>query len=585
MAMKSKGRKRFQMNLRIKLICLFLGLIALPLAIFGSLLFTLQRDITESFVTDSMETNIVKLSGQFAQELSIIRTLSNVYYLDQDLSSLLSGRLENPINGESIEDLADKYSAIAGRFNAKCVFLTPEGEYYGETSHFDERDAEMLLEKVDRSWGNLHWMAEKDPHSGSMHIRAVRPLHNRENQEFIGILVLCVKESEFQKVLSGYLTDDQNAYLLDREGRLLTVVNNQRISYVPPSEQCTLFSGSFTANDAETPQYVTYHSVSGSGWTLVISSDLTVLRKPYSQGNITFLALLGAYFILTVVLAVLFANRFVRPIRRLCNHIALVKDGDFDQMVPVNSADEVGRLSEEYNQMLLRTKELLDGLMAAQQAQHRAEMQALQAQINPHFIYNTLASIRFLIFAGQNQDADRALLSLVSILRGTLSDPHNLSTVGQEFKLLSDYIDLQRISFSRTLEIDMDLDESIRNCPLCKLTLQPIVENAFSHGFEAGQQICRLSIRGRDAGEKVEISIADNGVGFDSEHVKPEDCVADSMHTGLGIANVHERIRHAFGEEYGLRIESESGRGTTVHITIPKGTEKGDALIYDGSHR
>ena len=577
--------KRLPMNLRTKLICLFLGLIALPLAIFGTLLFSLQQNITESFVTDSMDTNITKLSSQFSRELSMIRTLSNVYYLDRDLIRLLSDRTENPIREEHFADIADKYSAITGRINAKCVFLTPEGDFYSETAHFSAADAQALLKSVDRSWGNLHWLTETDPVSGKMHIRAVRPLHRRENQEFIGILVLCVQESEFQKVLSGYLSDFQNAYLFDREGQLLSVVNNQDIDYVPSARQCTLFSGAFTENNAASPQYVTYHNIADSGWTMVISSDLSVLRRPYAQGNITFLALLGCYFILTVVLAVLFSNRFVRPIRRLCDHISLVKDGDFDQMVPVSSSDEVGRLSEEYNQMLLRTKELLDGLMAAQQAQHSAEMQALQAQINPHFIYNTLASIRFLIFAGQNQDADRALLSLVSILRGTLSDPHSLSTVGQEFKLLSDYIELQRISFSRTLEIEMDMDESIRSCPLCKLTLQPIVENAFSHGFKAGQQICRLEIHARDAGSAVEISIRDNGVGFGSDHVNPEDCVADIMHTGLGIANVHERIRHAFGEEYGLHIHSEPGMGTAVHITIPKGTEKGDALIYDGSHR
>lgn len=583
--MKDTRSKRITMNLRTRLICLFLGLIALPLAIFGSLLFTLQRNITESFVTESMENNIVKLSSQFSQELSIIRTLSNTYYLDQDLTRILTQRHETPIRQDNITYLANKYSAITGHINVKRIFLTPEGEYFGETAHFDDTDAEAILSAVDPDWGNLHWLTETDPDSGRIHIRAARPLHNREKREFIGVLVLCVQESEIQKVLSGYLSHSQNAYLLDREGQLLTVVNNQEIDYVPAADQCALFSGSFAENAAETPQFVTYHNIADNGWIMVISSDLSVLRQSYASGNGTFLLLLGGYFLLTVFLAVLFSNRFVRPIRRLCDHIALVKDGDFDQMVPVQSNDEVGRLSEEYNQMLLRTKELLNGLMAAQQAQHNAEMQALQAQINPHFIYNTLASIRFLIFAGQNQDADRALLALVSILRGTLSDPHSLSTVGQEFKLLNDYIELQRISFSRTLEIEMHMDENIRNCPLCKLTLQPIVENAFSHGFKAGQQICRLEIRGKDMGDHAEIDIRDNGVGFDSDHVEPEKCVTENMHTGLGIANVHERIRLAFGGEYGLRIDSEPGQGTMVHITIPKGTEKGDALIYDGSHR
>ena len=583
--MKQLKKKKLKMNLRDKLICLFLGLIALPLAICGTLLLSLQQDITESFVTDSMETNITKLSAQFSHELSMIRTLSNIYYLDQDLNRILVNRHVQPIQKDTISYLADKHSAVTGHIRVKSIFLTPEGDYYGEISGFDAADAQYLLEVVDRKWGNIHWYTNGDPLSGNVRIHGVRPLHNRETREFIGILVLDVQESEIQKVLTGYLSDSQNAYLQDRDGRLISVVNNQGIDFVPAADQCKLFSGSFTVDEAGAPQFVTYHSIADNSWVLVISSDLSVLRHPYTAGTTAFLVVLGIYFLLTVFLAIPFANHFVRPIRQLCDHIALVKDGDFNQMVPVTSSDEVGQLSEEYNQMLTRTEELLNRLISAQQAHHKAEIQALQAQINPHFIYNTLASIRFLIFNGQNAEADKALLALVSILRGTLSDPHSLSTVGQEFKLLHDYIELQRLTFSRTLEVEMDMDESISLCPMCKLTLQPIVENAFSHGFQAGQQICCLSIRAKDMGSHVEIDIRDNGAGFDSKRVNPEECVSNSLHTGLGIANVHERIRLSFGTEYGLRIDSEPGCGTTVHIVMPKGTEKGDALIYDGSHR
>lgn len=255
-------------------------------------------------------------------------------------------------------------------------------------------------------------------------------------------------------------------------------------------------------------------------------------------------------------------------------------------MVPVTSSDEIGQLSEQYNEMLLRLKELLAGMVEEQESRHRAEMQALQAQINPHFIYNALASVRFLVFSGKNDEADRALLSLINILRGTLSNPHILSTVGQEIKLLQDYVSLQRISFSKPLDVEFDVDESVRDCRICKLTLQPIVENAFIHGFEGNLEHCRLTVRVRDLGDRAEITVEDNGTGFDTHSARPTNWGGvESPHNGLGVENVRQRLTLTFGQSCGLEIKSRPGCGTVARITIPKTGEKGSILVYDNPGR
>lgn len=573
------GKNR-KMNLRTKLICLFLGLIALPLAGLGTLLLWLQWRNTESFIEDSMKTGIVKFSDQLSQELSTVKSLSNLYYLDDALASALQSETPSP---DAMLRLASKYNAVGGHIHPTVTFLTTDGTFYGSATQAGSREAKALLAAVDPTWGNLHWLSGKDLGLSGDYLWAVRPIHNRESGQMLGLLALRVPESELHKVISGYLTDSQNAYLLDPKGEFLSEIRNQSLDYTPDPALCGLYSGSFLADDVAKPQFVAYQYVAATGWTLAISSDLSVLRQPYTASLTVFLVSLVIYFLITVGLAVFFADRFVRPIRQLNTNIAMVQDGNFDLTVPVTSSDEVGQLSQAYNDMLARTKELLDNLMEAQQSRHQAEMTALQAQINPHFIYNTLASIRFLIFANQNAEADRALLALVSILRGTLSNPGEISTVGKELKLLGDYIELQRISFSRTLQVTFDVDESVKSCPMCKLTLQPIAENAFSHGFDAGQVLCSLEIRAKDEGDYVEITITDNGVGYDPNAPKPEVWKDRELHTGLGIDNVNERIRLAFGEEFGLTMESAPGQGTTAHIRTPKPDTKGDAFVYDGS--
>lgn len=573
-----KSHRRW--NLRTKLICIFLCMIVLPLAIFGMALFAIQQRITESFLRQSMESSVAQLADRLNQELVNVRNLSNLYYLDEDLTAALSGQNNTPASAVALQEAASRYTACLGLLHVDVSFLDLNGNVYGSAWL---PDPDRLLAAVDSNRGNAHWLSARDLGTGDC-VYAVRPLHDRSNWNPVGTLVISANETELRKIYSGYLSESQNAYLLDRQGNLLSFVNNQGVDYVPDIAQCPLYYGSYLDDSLPTPQLITYHTITTNSWVLVVASNMTALRQPYATSTNLFLTVLLVYFMVTIVLSMLFANRFVRPIRQLCDNIALVKEGNLDTGVPVTSSDEIGHLSEQYNEMLLRVKELMADNMAAQQSRHEAEMQALQAQINPHFIYNSLASVRFLIFAGKNAEADRALLALINILHGTLSNPHALSTVGQEIKLLQDYIELQRISFSRTLTVEFDVDESVRNCRICKLTLQPLVENAFSHGFAASQTHCSLTVRAKDRTDLVEISIADNGGGFDTKSARPKDWGGqDGPHTGLGIANVHHRLVLAFGPAYGLTMESSPGQGTTAHIVIPKKEEEGGALIYDGS--
>ncbi len=573
--------KKRTLYLKDKLILMFLSLLVLPLILFGTLLFKIQKDVTTSFIQQNLSSSVAQQADRLSQELYMVKSLGNLFYLDDSVISALSA--ENGPDVEQLTQLSSKYTPCLGKLHATVAFLTADGQYCGGIPADFQPDPDRLNDFIDPSSNYTTWLTSYDLFSvepSSVAIYAVRPLHDRTTWEQVGTLVISVPEHELRKICSGYLTENQNAYLLDLNGNLLCEVNNQNIPFKPKQLSFPQYTGSYYEREAD--QLINYYTESNAKWVLAVASNQKAILKPYRSSSQLFVGLLIIYFGVTVVLSFIFAKRLVRPIHELQKNIDLVKQGNLDTMVPVTSSDEIGQLSEQYNEMLCRIRDLLNGLMETQQAQHDAEMLALQAQINPHFIYNALASIRFLVFSDKKAETDRALLSLVNILHGTLSNPHDLSTIGQEIKLLKDYIDLQCISFSHPLSVTFDVDEEIRNCSICKLTLQPIVENAFIHGFDSESSDCALNISAKAVDDRIEITITDNGVGFDpSVKAKKATSVNGTPHTGLGIENVHERIKLAFGPEYGLRIESVPGKGTTVHVTIPIKQEKGDIMIYD----
>ena len=577
------NRRHF--NLRTKLVVYFILIFVIPIIVFGILLFALQQRNSERFMVQSLETGVLQLADRIGQELRSIQSISNLYYLDDELISCLSSDTTDysvDLHNQ-LDRLERVFSSGLGTINVDIAILDRDGNCITHNPGLLRPDAGHL-ERLVRRPGNLTWFTPHSFEAGTVEpdmLYAYRPLHDRSTWQQVGALLISVKEHELRKIYSGYLSDVQNAYLIDSEGNIISGVDNQGVSYEIPSQILPLYSGTFRDSADGVPQLVSFYTIKTAGLQLVVASNLNALRSAYRQTTLIFLGVFVLYVLLALAATWIVPRNFVRPIHELQANIDLVKQGNLDTMVPVTSSDEIGQLSEQYNAMLRRLREVLAGLMEAQQSQHRAEMHALQAQINPHFIYNSLASIRFLVFSKQNEAADQALIALISILRGTLSNPHEFSTVGQELKLLQDYIALQRISFSRALHVEFQVDDSVRGCKICKLTLQPIAENAFIHGFAGGQEDCSLQITARDLGSRVEITIRDNGCGFDPDAPRkaPED--GSLPHTGLGVSNVQERLQLAFGPEFGLRTESAPSAGTAVTVSIPKFQAQGGAMVYD----
>lgn len=254
----------------------------------------------------------------------------------------------------------------------------------------------------------------------------------------------------------------------------------------------------------------------------------------------------------------------------------LAENGDFSISFDENRGDEVGQLGKSFNKMLFKIKELINTVYEVRLKEREAELNALQSQINPHFLYNTLESISITALLNNDMDAVNMIGILVKFFRYNISKGKEIVEISKEIEHINNYLEIQKYRFKDKFQIFINIDKEIYNYKIIKLALQPLVENSIYHGLERKKGTGSIKIIGIKENNKVKISIIDDGIGIDPDTLdklnrtlnKSKSANVDSSRS-IGLQNVHERIQLYFGDEYGLKISSKSGEGTEITLTIP----------------
>lgn len=271
--------------------------------------------------------------------------------------------------------------------------------------------------------------------------------------------------------------------------------------------------------------------------------------------------------IITFFLIYVFSNNFTRRIIHLKNKVDKVEQNNLDVIIQSVSKDEFGGLTNGIGKMLERINSLIFQVYQAEIAKKESDYNKLISQINPHFLYNTLSFIHWRALKKKDIETSYMVTTLAKFYRSTLNKGRNMVTVENEIKHIQAYLDLQYIMNDGTFEVDYRIDESILNQSIIHFILQPIVENAIIHGFaEPNTQGNQIIISVYPENEEIKLIVSDNGVGMSLQQQK-QQLTADS--SGCGVRNVNDRIKLYYGNEYGMEIESEPNRGTTVTLTLP----------------
>lgn len=304
-------------------------------------------------------------------------------------------------------------------------------------------------------------------------------------------------------------------------------------------------------------------SPEGFSWAIADITPQSVLTAQSKQLGQSIRSVFFVVSGLLLILILYLSYQITQPIQLLVSSMKKAEEGDLSISVPVRTKDEIGLLGESFNHMINRINHLIQEVYESEAKKRDAELRALQAQINPHFLYNTLNSIRWMANMHGAESISKAIVSLVRILEFSSQTSVEYITVQQEIQHVKYYESLLKLRYADKFTVDYQISEDALPYYMPKFILQPIVENAVFHGIEPKETAGTMIVSIQPEGQKLSFSITDDGVGMDQEGAEHR------KFTGIGIGNVNERLIRYCGNTCGLNIESAPGEGTTVSFSIP----------------
>ncbi|MFK7695569.1 sensor histidine kinase [Paenibacillus sp. HJGM_3] len=313
-------------------------------------------------------------------------------------------------------------------------------------------------------------------------------------------------------------------------------------------------------------------------WFIVSINDESRLNTALKRLETYYLVLLLAGLLLSSLISYLIAKYIRKPLYYLKTKMNLVEQGDLGIKISINRTDEFGDLSRAFDRMLRQIVELIRRLEINSELQRKLEIQVLQSQINPHFLYNTLGSISNVIRLGQLEKVDVVIYSLISLLEYGISDASEQVALRQELDNVADYLAIQNIRYNRHFELVKRIEDGLLDFPVFRMLLQPLVENSLFHGYNGGQIEGPIMIHAFREGPFVIVEVIDQGEGIDDDrigqllHADPKP--SEGGRPRIGLNNIHGRIRLHYGEQYGLQILSVPKRETRIRALFPASSIK-----------
>ncbi|HHV12101.1 MAG TPA: sensor histidine kinase [Clostridiales bacterium] len=362
-----------------------------------------------------------------------------------------------------------------------------------------------------------------------------------------------------------FIVDDQGNIIYHPKQQLIySGVREENIEEILSNK-----GGSYLAADGD-KIYFTAKS-ENTGWTVVGVSYKSEMMEQMNETRRMYVVLAILLLVLATVLAVIFSNALTKPIKELRKSMKEVETGNFDiHLEDSDAMNEIGHLQNSFRIMIYKIRQLIENNKTEQEAKRKSELRALQAQINPHFLYNTLDSIIWMAESSKTEEVIQMTSALSKLLRKSISNEDELVTVEREIDYVKEYLTIQKMRYQDKLEYEIHVDEEVLKVPIAKLVLQPLVENAIYHGIKYKEGKGLIQITGFVRGADVVIQIKDNGMGMEEEKLQSilvQTGPADSKR--VGVQNVHSRLQLYYGKDYGVRYESKLGEGTTVSITVP----------------
>lgn len=313
-------------------------------------------------------------------------------------------------------------------------------------------------------------------------------------------------------------------------------------------------------------------TIEATDWKMVNIVETNKLLSVFHKISLGIMSMAIVLFILFFMFSRMFLKNIINPVANLVYGMELMEQGDLYAHVQVDGVGEIRKLVHSFNRMARQIKELILSNEQKEKEKHQEEIKALQSQINPHFLVNTLNSIRFMAIVAKFDSIKNMAEALTKIVACSFKGENSFYTIREEIEMLESYVYLMKIRYSDNFEVDFQVDSSCLDYKVPRLSIQPILENSIIHGFEDMDDIGQITIKVYEKHNQVIFQIEDNGQGMTQEVIEmilSDDKKHDPTYRGIGVSNVNRRIQLNYGEKYGITINSELGKYTHATIRIP----------------
>ncbi len=562
---------------------IFIYILLLVVFLLTSLIVANYTVFLEYLKNNEMES-AVNAAQKTKQNIEIILKLAN------DMSVAISDKSE--IQSE-LKSIAESNYYDKDRINLLLEQLTDMQEYFdgiyviGDNGKFFTSDHESQLEDVLEKYqipmdlhnkiGTMFLRSSRNGYyvmnSNESTISLISPILHNVTGEFKGVVIIDINYAYLREAFSAASFERvEKVMIVNPQGNILfsfpynvylgeVIEENPQLLELQTVQMNRKVFGKDCIIVSDTIDY--------SGWKLIriINTD-----KIYSSvnmlGRITIYVFM-VFIVVALAASLLLSVSITRPIVELNKKIKKVESGDLSAAISIDRKDELGELSASFNKMVVQIDNLIHEKVEHQKKKSDMEFQVLQAQINPHFLYNTLNSIKWLAVIQNIENISEMTSAVINLLKYNISTKSTLVTLEDEIESIKNYVNIQKYRYGSNFNITYNLDDNTLHLRILKFILQPLVENSIFHGFKNFKYGGEIRIRSEIRDGYLVIEVQDNGSGIAQVENDQNDKNVGKMYSRIGLNNVDERIRLYFGLEYGIHIYSEANIGTCVSIKLP----------------
>ncbi len=577
------------MRLSKRAVALFAFAVFIPLTFIVIMYSNHSAKIIESELSNNMRLAVNQIKSNLDYRFEQISE-SALSILSTAYPYIRSGSTDVQTQLEEYAELKSLVSAYEGKHMISKVRLyVPSGKIYANQQDTFYSLPELTLENSENLQRGVVWMKTYGTRiydgTGLINVISCRmTISSKKNyDEIASVLQLDIEETKLSKIFSAGISIDEEIYLVDSTGFIIShpdssLIGKEGLSSTELKAVLENETGHLSGKMSNNSDLVAFSKLSVPNWYLIMRLPATTVYGTdiFSFDVMRAVLILAVIVVFVISLIIIYSSIVENTVKRINNAIMVLKNEGIDQADNVASLNDknnksLALLENNANQLVITIKKLMEESYEAKIKARDFQLKALQAQINPHFLYNTLDAIKWMILEDYKKDSIWMINAFSRYFRLSLAKGRDVVTLRDELELVESYVGIMQKRFSNISTIDINIDEKLKDCLIPKLSLQPLVENALNHGILHSQNNeGRLAIAAREENGRLIISIKDNGNGMNQQQLENILGQSNSSNTkGYGLGNVDERLKLFGGEDCGLSISSEINVGTTVTISLP----------------